>query len=98
MLHIIAFSCNLCTFFVDMRRKIICIYCVVCCILCTRTEINKLLTTFSCVFNNNTTCENIFIIIVIYDTAARCPKFCTVKRKIHYRLNLKKNCLFGDPN
>ena len=30
------------------------IYYAVCCILCTRTEINELLTTFCCVFNNNT--------------------------------------------
>ena len=28
---------------------------VLCCILCTRTEINELLTTFCYVFNNKTT-------------------------------------------
>ena len=33
------------------------VYYVVCRILCTRTEINELLTTFCYVFNNNTTSE-----------------------------------------
>ena len=70
----------------------ICIYYVVCCILCTRTEINELLITFCYVFN----VRKILIIIVIYDTAARCPKFRTVKKNIYCRLNFeKKNCLFG---
>ena len=33
----------------------------------------------------------------IYDTAARCPKFRTVKKKIYYGLNFENNffCLFG---
>ena len=42
-----------------------------------------------------------FIIIVFYDTtAARCPKFRTVKQKIYYDLNLEKKFFlsFWDPN
>ena len=42
--------------------------------------------------------RKIFIIIVIYDTAARCPKFRTVKKKNYYGLNFEKKtffCLFG---
>ena len=74
------------------------IYYVVCCILCTRTEINELLTTFCYVFNNNTTWE------IIYNHsnllhAAGCPKFRTVKKKIYYGLNFekKKICVFLGP-
>ena len=48
--------------------------------LCATTEINELLTTFCYVILRILPCENIFIIIVFYDTTARCPKFRTVKK------------------
>ena len=43
--------------------------------------------------------RKIFIIIVIYDTAARCPKFRTVKKKIYCGLNFEKKIYlsFWDP-
>ena len=38
--------------------------------------------------------------IVFYDTAARCPKLRTVKKKIYYGLNFEKKIFlsFWDPN
>ena len=44
--------------------------------------------------------RKIFKIIVIYDSAARCPKFRTVKKKNYYGLNFEKKILgsFWDPN